>query len=120
MTFPTTEAAFLADILAHPDDDTPRLIFADWLQENGQELRGEYIRVQCQLAAWQAPGPYTCEFDTLDVTNFLSPKPPETIKGACRFYCESCQQQTKRSALLLRCAQLERMPLRDWARTVAP
>ena len=33
----------------NPDDDTPRLVFADWLDENGDEARGEFIRVQCEL-----------------------------------------------------------------------
>jgi uncharacterized protein (TIGR02996 family) len=28
------EQAFLADILEHPDDDTPRLVYADWLDEH--------------------------------------------------------------------------------------
>src|SRR5687767_12719020 len=46
----SVENAFLADILADPKDDTPRLIFADWLQERG-DPRGEFIHVQCQLAA---------------------------------------------------------------------
>jgi uncharacterized protein (TIGR02996 family) len=27
--------AFLADIAAHPEDDAPRLIYADWLEEHG-------------------------------------------------------------------------------------
>jgi uncharacterized protein (TIGR02996 family) len=43
------EAAFLADILAHPEDDTPRLIYADWLDEHGLEERAELIRVQCEI-----------------------------------------------------------------------
>jgi uncharacterized protein (TIGR02996 family) len=43
------EDAFLHDILAHPDDDAPRLIYADWLDERG-DPRGEFIRVQCALA----------------------------------------------------------------------
>ena len=46
-------AAFLADILEHPDDDTPRLVYADWLEENGDTddaLRAEFIRVQVKLA----------------------------------------------------------------------
>jgi uncharacterized protein (TIGR02996 family) len=50
--------AFLQDILAHPDDDTPRLIFADWLEEQGDAgniVRAEFIRVQCALAAAQLP-----------------------------------------------------------------
>ena len=45
--------AFLQDILAHPDDDAPRLIFADWLEEQGDAAgvgRAEFIRVQCALA----------------------------------------------------------------------
>src|SRR5829696_8063349 len=29
------EAAFLRAICEHPDEDTPRLVFADWLQEQG-------------------------------------------------------------------------------------
>jgi uncharacterized protein (TIGR02996 family) len=46
--------AFLQDILANPDDDVPRLIFADWLEEHGGAAgaaRAEFIRIQCQLAA---------------------------------------------------------------------
>jgi uncharacterized protein (TIGR02996 family) len=43
------EDAFLCDILAHPDDDAPRLIYADWLEERN-DPRGEFIRVQCALA----------------------------------------------------------------------
>lgn len=46
--------AFLRDILANPDDDAPRLIFADWLEEQGDAgsvARAEFIRVQCALAS---------------------------------------------------------------------
>lgn len=42
--------ALLAAILANPDEDTPRLVYADWLQENGQDERAEFIRVQCERA----------------------------------------------------------------------
>jgi uncharacterized protein (TIGR02996 family) len=42
----THEEAFLADIREHPSDDTPRLIFADWLEENGDPDRGQFIRLQ--------------------------------------------------------------------------
>jgi uncharacterized protein (TIGR02996 family) len=37
--------ALLDDILAAPDDDGPRLAYADWLLEQG-DPRGEYIRTQ--------------------------------------------------------------------------
>src|SRR5262245_65421532 len=49
--------AFLDDIVANIDDDTPRLVYADWLTENGQDERAEFIRVQVErsrLPAWDA------------------------------------------------------------------
>jgi len=44
------EKALLAAIWKHPHEDTARLVFADWLQENGHPERAEFIRVQCELA----------------------------------------------------------------------
>ncbi len=46
----TDRDAFMAAILAAPDDDLPRLVFADWLDEHGEPERAEFIRVQCELA----------------------------------------------------------------------
>ena len=46
--------ALLAGVIAAPDDDLPRLVYADWLEEAGDGDRAEFIRVQCRLAA--APG----------------------------------------------------------------
>jgi uncharacterized protein (TIGR02996 family) len=46
----THDDAFLQAILSDPDDDAPRLIYADWLDEHGQSERAEFIRVQCELA----------------------------------------------------------------------
>jgi uncharacterized protein (TIGR02996 family) len=42
--------AFLDAIFDHPDDDTPRLVYADWLQEHGQENYARFIRLQCAAA----------------------------------------------------------------------
>jgi uncharacterized protein (TIGR02996 family) len=50
----TSNEAFLQAILEDPDDDAPRLVYADWLEKRG-DPRGEFIRVQCQLARL-APG----------------------------------------------------------------
>jgi uncharacterized protein (TIGR02996 family) len=44
------ENVFLEAILEDPDDDTPRLVYADWLQEHVDPERGEFIRVQVELA----------------------------------------------------------------------
>lgn len=46
---------FLGAILAQPDDDTPRLVYADWLEEHGDADRARFIRAQCELTrlpAW--------------------------------------------------------------------
>ncbi len=42
--------AFLDSICAAPDDDTPRLVYADWLDDHGDADRAEFIRLQCELA----------------------------------------------------------------------
>jgi uncharacterized protein (TIGR02996 family) len=45
-----TEEGFLEAIRETPDDDAPRLVYADWLDDHGQADRAEFIRVQCELA----------------------------------------------------------------------
>lgn len=41
------EAAFLKMILGYPERDDLRLIYADWLEEQGNSDRAEFIRLQC-------------------------------------------------------------------------
>ncbi|VTR97168.1 TIGR02996 domain-containing protein [Tuwongella immobilis] len=50
-----TDAEFLDAIRQRPDDDAPRLIYADWLEEQGQFDRAQFIRVQCALAGSALP-----------------------------------------------------------------
>ena len=45
-----TEQGLLHAILESPADDGPRLIYADWLDEQGQAPRAEFIRTQVRLA----------------------------------------------------------------------
>jgi uncharacterized protein (TIGR02996 family) len=52
-----TENAFLQAILADPDDDAPRLIYADWLDENGDADRAEFIRLQIGLSNTESTNP---------------------------------------------------------------
>ena len=60
-THPDAGALYRA-ILAHPEDDAPRLAYADWCDENGEPERGEFIRVECDLAKadWRDCGGYYC------------------------------------------------------------
>jgi uncharacterized protein (TIGR02996 family) len=46
----TDESALWRAVVAAPHDDAPRLIYTDWLEENGAPERAEFIRVQCRLA----------------------------------------------------------------------
>ena len=41
----------LGAIRDQPEDDTARLAYADWLDENGDGERAEFVRIQCRLAA---------------------------------------------------------------------
>ena len=43
------DEAFVQEVRTNPQDDTPRLIFADYLDEAG-DPRGEFIRVQVELS----------------------------------------------------------------------
>lgn len=56
------ELALLAAILANPDEDTPRLVFADYLDENGtgsSAARAEFIRVQMDITRQPERHPYS-------------------------------------------------------------
>lgn len=48
--------AFLAAIVAQPDDDTVRLVAADFLEENGEGDRAAFIRIQIALARLESSG----------------------------------------------------------------
>ena len=45
-----TRDELLQAVIENPDDDAPRLVFADWLENHGERERAEFIRVQIELA----------------------------------------------------------------------
>ncbi len=47
-----------------PDDDHLRLVFADWLEENGQPARAEFIRVQFALGKCPPKDPRQLRLET--------------------------------------------------------
>jgi uncharacterized protein (TIGR02996 family) len=54
------EEALRAEIAEHPEEDAPRLVYADWLMDQEDPLpraRGEFIRAQCELARSGERGP---------------------------------------------------------------
>src|SRR5687768_14924073 len=46
----TDHAALLAAVCDRPDDDTPRLVYADLLDDDGDAARAAFIRTQVELA----------------------------------------------------------------------
>src|SRR4051794_37823654 len=44
------EPALLRAVRDDPDDDLPRLAYADWLEEKGERPRAAFIRAQLQRA----------------------------------------------------------------------
>jgi uncharacterized protein (TIGR02996 family) len=57
---------FLQAIIDAPEDDAPRLVYADWLEDNGQPERAEFIRVQIELE------PHRFEIDRPRVRELLA------------------------------------------------
>lgn len=77
------EPRLMASISAQPDEDTHRLAYADWLQENGQGERAEFIRVQCELA--KLPKPESLTIGVIPLQG--DPKTP-----MCKHTCRECRQ----------------------------
>jgi uncharacterized protein (TIGR02996 family) len=59
------EAALLNAIYANHDEDTPRLIYADWLDEHGRHDQAEFIRVQIRLEEIHRTIPCLDEMESL-------------------------------------------------------
>jgi uncharacterized protein (TIGR02996 family) len=49
--------ALLQSVLAATDDDLPRLVYADWLDEHADPARADFIRTQIELAKLPAHDP---------------------------------------------------------------
>ena len=95
------EAALLKAIAAHADDDTPRLVYADWLDENkpdrraspaeGPSARAEFIRVQCRLAAGAFDSPDYPELleREIDLAAWLNTHDPEPFPDLADLDCDN-------------------------------
>ncbi len=94
--FPSLSASARPEVLAllqackdQPDDDTPRLILADWLEEHG-DPRGTFVRIQCLTAHLPEADPrrrdLLCQaraLRTAHQASWLGPLAP--LVGLCSF-----------------------------------
>jgi uncharacterized protein (TIGR02996 family) len=119
--------ALLKAILDDPCDDIPRLILADWLEENGEADRAALIRVQCRLAQLEewAPEHYQLEREeaylfALNRGRWLQ-EVPKAIRRDCAFRrgfvgeLEATPTAFLRSSSLWRRAPIESVRLRGVA-----
>ena len=80
-----TERGILRDVIENPGDDLPRLVYADWCDDNDLPERAEFIRLQLRThgrhACWETPDGVRCDAEmkpaeALDVGNFEAPYSP--------------------------------------------
>ena len=81
--------AFLQAIIEAANDDAPRLAYSDWLEDNGESARAEFIRVQCRLAALDADDPerpalQRREYELLRSSVTSNTRRSDTPAGICR------------------------------------
>ncbi len=84
-------SSFLEVSRDDPLDDTPRLIFADWLQEQSDPslaARGELLRVQCQLNGGRAPCPLRASLEERQ-HQLLQGHQADWL-GALADFCQDC------------------------------
>lgn len=79
---------FIEAIRRAPDDDLPRLVAADYLEENGEARHAELIRLQCELA--KRATPVCCE----------RPKGPSIVAPVMRCRCQPCRMKRRENQLL--------------------
>jgi len=84
--------SLLAAVYESRDDDAPRLVYADWLTDQG-DPRGEFIQIQCRLACLakddpERPAPERREAELLAAheTTWRQelPEVPGFVWGPCR------------------------------------
>jgi uncharacterized protein (TIGR02996 family) len=96
---------FLHAIQADPNGDGPRLVLADWLEEQGASDTAELIRLQCELAhgtdqglAWRAGKEREQELLQKHATEWLSPL--ERFQEPATVFCPIAQLQTRLTTFL--------------------
>jgi uncharacterized protein (TIGR02996 family) len=94
--------SYLRAVRELPDDDGPRLVAADWWDEQGASGRAEFVRVQCKLARLEAAhmplnAPCTCTRTDEDFRRYQAGE----YCGACRRRREPIEALRRRERELL-------------------
>lgn len=98
----TDRQAFLDAIIREPDDDTTRLVFADFLDEHGEPDRAEFIRVQCELERIGRRCPFTVVTHVAERSNIRPQFPPVSKPKQPCGWCPVCKSLQRERELLAR------------------
>jgi uncharacterized protein (TIGR02996 family) len=79
-----SEEDLLAAVYANPDDDAPRSVYADWLQERG-DPRGEFIALQLEKSPTKEAQARIRELLKKHERAWLGPIEPPVLKAAVVF-----------------------------------
>src|SRR5262249_35542652 len=126
--------SFRRAILDTPEDDTPRLIYADWLEENGQPQRAQLIRVQCALAPLGADDPRRGALEAeerallaahrgdwlAELPSWAAPEQATFARGFVRWMTLTENRLLNRAEQLFAVTPLEGVRLRRVTRSLAP
>lgn len=103
-------AALMTAIIADPDDDLPRLAFADYCEEIGEVERGELVRVQLES---EKPCDWRADYDGLSCPEYNAQRVP-AFRVQVR--CKTCEM---RSRLAVRERQLLEDHGAEWCEWLA-
>lgn len=79
-----TKESLYREICQHPEEDTPRLAYADLLYETGEVDRAEYIKAQIEMRSYGYPCPNTDRVKELAFLIYETEKAhPEREKVSC-------------------------------------
>lgn len=74
------EHALVADIICDPTDETLRVVYSDWLEENGFPERAEYLRLEARIhQALQGEFPVTLREDVATLAGLGRTLPPSWL-----------------------------------------
>lgn len=100
--------ALLATIIQQPDEDTPRLVFADWLEEQGQGLRAEFIRLSVERATLKPRPLIVGSVTNLDDHGMITVESFTSFAGTTTLI-DVCDSDSRRMTTFHGCEVLELM-----------